>query len=82
MIDCLLQHPIAMVLVTIVIALFGYAGCRAFRSYVKSQRSKMLDPPVDLLEEQQQEETNEEAEKVRPRFTKAQARQRFKKGKS
>lgn len=70
-----------MVLVTIAIALAGYAGCRVFRSNVKRQRASMLDPPIDLLSEQSKE-TVEEEEKVRPRYTKAQARHRFKKGKS
>jgi len=74
----LFQHPIAIVLTIIVVALSGYGIARFYRSYVKSRHSNSLDPPVNLL----QEENTPEEERVRPRFSKGQARQRFKKGKA
>ncbi|XP_026290831.1 uncharacterized protein LOC113215417 [Frankliniella occidentalis] len=85
-----LTHPIVMALLTISIALVGFAIAKGIRYYIKCQRKSLLEPPIDLLPEETkpgQAEADEEegggAPKDRtPRYTKAQARQRFKKGKS
>ncbi|XP_034230356.1 protein STIP1 homolog [Thrips palmi] len=85
-----LTHPIIMALLTISIALIGYAISKGIRYYVKCQRKSLLEPPLDLLPEEskpaQSEDGDDEEEGAghhkSPRFTKAQARQRFKKGKS
>lgn len=37
-----------MAIITIVIAMVGYGVAKGFRYYVKSQRSAMLEAPVDL----------------------------------
>ncbi|GLG95870.1 hypothetical protein R5R35_007893 [Gryllus longicercus] len=89
-----LTHPILMVLLTLTIAMLGYAIARAFRYYVKCQRSSLLEPPLDLLEEMKQNEKNDKEcqddssvpevgkHERTHRYTKAQARQRYKKNKS
>lgn len=85
-----LTHPILMVLLTLAIALIGYGIARGFRYYVKCQRSSLLDPPVDLLEDMKinKEVTEEDiassegGKPERTRYTKAQARHRYKKNKS
>lgn len=70
----------------IVISSICYGIARLYRYYVKQQRHGLLDPPVDLLEDFKKPENNEEIESEvinnRTRYTKAQARQRFKKGKT
>lgn len=83
-----LSHPIVMALLTISIAFIGYAIAKGFRYYTKCQRKSLLEPPLDLLpgtdggEEEEEEEEGSGQHKDRTRYTKAQARQRFKKGKS
>lgn len=65
-----------------------YAIARGIRYYTKQQRRGLLDPPIDLLDEFKKKEDVEcdiEGEKTinnRSRYTKAQARQRFKRGKT
>lgn len=76
-----------MVLMIIVISLIGYGVARGYRYYSKQQRRGLLEPPVDLLDEFKTPETNgieNEPENIsnRNRYTKAQARQRFKRGKT
>lgn len=81
------QHPSLMVLMIIVISLIGYGISRGYRYYSKQQRRGLLEPPVDLLDEFKKAEVNgiePEPENItnRSRYTKAQARQRFKRGKT
>lgn len=76
-----------MVLMIVVISLIGYVIARGYRYYSKLQQRGLLDPPVDLLEEFKKPEANgveTEPENIanRNRYTKAQARQRFKRGKT
>ncbi|GLV31626.1 Stress induced phosphoprotein 1 [Carabus blaptoides fortunei] len=83
-----LTHPLLMASLTIAIAMMGYGAARAFRYYVKCQRNGLLEVPVFLDEKPEQEaadnETTEEASKPTERttrYTKTQARYRYKKGK-
>lgn len=76
----------------IVISAIGYGIARGGRYYVKQQRVGLLEPPVDLLDEfkksNEQFDTNDSSQPDneqytnRNRYTKAQARQRFKRGKT
>ncbi|XP_059486268.1 uncharacterized protein LOC132202938 [Neocloeon triangulifer] len=82
-----LSHPILMVLTTMGVAMVGYALARGFRHYVKCQRKALLEPPPDLSarphpEDEGEDEEVPEGKTHTPRYSKAQARQRFKKGKS
>lgn len=65
--------------------LFGIA--KVYRMYVKDQNKGLLDPPLELLEgffqkDDSQDSQEEPSKPQRNRYTKAQARQRFKKGKT
>lgn len=76
-----------MVLMIIVISLCGYGIAKVYRYYAKLQRRGLLDPPIDLLEDfrkpvENDAETEQEPLTNRSRYTKAQARQRFKRGKT
>lgn len=82
-----LTHPLLMALLTISIAMLGFGVAKGFRYFVKCQRKSLLEPPVDLLNESKDNADDIEAEKnsekeKHPKYSKAQARQRFKKGKS
>lgn len=77
-----------MVILVMVISLIVFGCAKVYRVWMKDQRKGLLDPPLDLLEgfftpskddPNSQEETST---KQRNRYTKAQARQRFKKGKT
>lgn len=76
-----------MVLMTMGVAMVGYGLARGFRYYVKCQRKSLLEAPPDLASPEQEDGASEE-EEIMPeksnhsRYTKAQARQRFKKGRS
>lgn len=83
-----------MVLLVIVISLIGYALARAYLHYSKLQTAKRLSRPKTAADKNadysKREETVDEASaamndtaalKNRIRYSKAQARQRFKKGK-
>ncbi|XP_011305971.1 small glutamine-rich tetratricopeptide repeat-containing protein 2 [Fopius arisanus] len=81
-----LTHPVLMALLTISIAMLGFAIAKGFRYFVKCQRKSLLEPPFDLLgegnpESQSENETDKNYDK-HPKYSKAQARQRFKKGKT
>ncbi|KAF3425735.1 hypothetical protein E2986_05831 [Frieseomelitta varia] len=82
-----MQHPLLMALLTMSIAMLGFGIAKGFRYFVKCQRKSLLEPPVDLFGDNKEEfddveaEMNNEKEK-HPKYSKAQARQRFKKGKS
>lgn len=76
-----------MVLMTMGVAMVGYGLARGFRYYVKCQRNSMLEAPPDLAGAEQEEGAAEEEELMpeknsHAKYTKAQARQRFKKGRS
>ena len=84
---CWMQHPLLMALLTMSIAMLGFGIAKGFRYFIKCQRKSLLEPPVDLFGDTKEEfddveaEMNNEKEK-HPKYSKAQARQRFKKGKS
>nr|CAH7717409.1 unnamed protein product [Callosobruchus chinensis] len=73
-------HPMLMAFVTIVIAMVGYGLARLYRYWVKCQKNGLLDPPIDLLKENETDDAEKEV-KHTARYTKSQARQRYKKGK-
>ncbi|XP_026463801.1 hsp70-Hsp90 organizing protein 1-like [Ctenocephalides felis] len=82
-----LKNPLLMILVMFAISALGYVIARGIRVYIKSQRNSLLQPPPDLLAEMnsvEEETTNvsNSTERNNTRYTKAQARQRYKKGKS
>lgn len=74
----------------IVISAIGYGIACGYLYYRKQQKIGLLEPPVNLLDEfkkpTEQTETNDNGENEpytnRVRYTKAQARQRFKRGKT
>ncbi|KAJ8982335.1 hypothetical protein NQ317_009451 [Molorchus minor] len=75
-------HPMLMALVTIAIAMVGYGIARFYRYWVKSQRAGLLEPPIELFKDETTEpEATKETKAHTPRYTKSQARQRYKKGK-
>lgn len=76
-----------MVFLVMVVSGIGYAIASSIRYYTRLQKRSMLEPPVDMLDEFKKEngkETTNEDELItnRNRYSKAQARQRFRKGKS
>lgn len=77
-----------MALMTISIAMMGFGVAKGFRYFVKCQRKSLLDPPIDLLAEDNNDskntsENNETTNSDKHhKYSKAQARQRFKKGKT
>ncbi|KAB7494043.1 Stress-induced-phosphoprotein 1 [Armadillidium nasatum] len=84
------KHPVIQVIITIALSLAGLIIGKGYKWYIISQRNSLLEPPVDLLgetelkeeESTEKEPTNDIGEKKSPhRYTKAQARQRFRKGK-
>ncbi|KAI9556909.1 Hsp70/Hsp90 organizing protein-like protein [Daphnia sinensis] len=91
-----LVHPILKVLMTIAISFIGFGFCKLYRYYVKNQRDSLLQPPFDLsgendsLDNDSHEEPNGNSGSTRmpegrdnqKKFTKAQARHRYRKGKS
>lgn len=81
-----------MVLMIVVISAIGYGIARGYQYYRKQQKIGLLEPPVDLLDEFKKPtdsmspggDSGETSETYtnRTRYTKAQARQRFKRGKT
>lgn len=75
-----------MVLMVIVISSICYVIAKGYRYYSKQQQRGLLEPPIDLLDEFKKVDDSEEVETEgatnRTRYTKAQARQRFKRGKT
>ncbi|KAK6643778.1 hypothetical protein RUM43_000041 [Polyplax serrata] len=80
----ILGNPIIMLLMTFAIAIIGYFVGNGTRFYLKSQRSALLYPPVDLFDdiELKKDEKVMKDKDARPRYSKAQLRQRLKKGRS
>lgn len=73
----------------LIMTALGYGIACGYRYYVKQQKISLLEPPVNLLDEFKKptdQSSTEEAEGEpytnRTRYTKAQARQRFKRGKT
>lgn len=79
-----------MVLMIIVVSAIGYGIACGYRYYRKQQKLGLLEPPVNLLDEfkkpAEQPTAGEGVENEpftnRVRYSKAQARQRFKRGKT
>lgn len=83
----MLQHPSLMVLLVMAVSGMCYGIARLYHYYTKLQRRGTLEAPVDMLEgfrKNSDEATTDEADMTpnRSRYSKAQARQRFKKGKT
>jgi len=86
-----IKHPVLMVLLVIIIASIGYALAKLYRYYQRVRKKSLLDPKIDPEMENKTECNNViEAEKgieseiqhsYRNRYTRSQARLRFKKGK-
>lgn len=69
--------------------MLGFGIAKGFRYFVKCQRKSLLEPPFDLSDENSNDQTNQENNESEnknnekhPKYSKAQARQRFKKGKT
>ncbi|XP_068211859.1 uncharacterized protein [Palaemon carinicauda] len=90
-----LSHPVLQSIITVIFSLFGLGLGYCYRMYIQNQRSALLEPPIDLTgdgvmrngvdganNENIPESTSAEEPRHHPRYTKAQARQRYKKGKS
>lgn len=82
------RHPILMVFLVMIAATIGFAIAKACRYYLKLHRKSLIEQPTNLLEDflvQDQtadDDDEEEQPKKRNRYSKSQARFRFKKGKS
>lgn len=83
-----IRHPALMVFLVMIMSGIFFGAAKIYRTWSRDQRKGLLDPPLDLLEEflttaNKDESVSEEqgTTKQRTRYTKAQARQRFKKGK-
>jgi len=76
-----LINPVLKVLVVLVMAAVGYGIARVYRYYGRIQRNGLLDPPIDLLGDDQDKEDNSAKKTEEKPRNKAAARQRFKKGK-
>lgn len=84
-----LKNPLLMVSMVMLVAGFGFVIAKIFRYYLKLHRRGLIEPPTKLSPDflagaasQVEEEVEEEMPKKRNRYTKSQARLRFKKGKS
>uniref|UniRef100_A0A6M2DCB8 Putative serine/threonine-protein phosphatase 5-like diachasma alloeum n=1 Tax=Xenopsylla cheopis TaxID=163159 RepID=A0A6M2DCB8_XENCH len=77
-----LKNPVLIVLMMLAISMLGYVIARGVRLYIKNQRTCLLQPPPDLLADMTEEKENvSNTERNNTRYSKAQARQRYKKGK-
>ncbi|KAL1508913.1 hypothetical protein ABEB36_003732 [Hypothenemus hampei] len=76
------QHPLFMCFTTIFIAMVGRFIAKTIRVYMKNQEKKLLEPPDNLLNCEENEKAEEQQKKKTPRYTKSQARMRYKKGKA
>lgn len=81
-----ISHPLMMAVTTIVIALIGFGMAKSYRFYVDCQRKGLMDPPPDLLNESNEasgKDNSHSADKpTHQRYSKAQARFKFRKGKT
>lgn len=82
------SHPILMVLLVMIAASIGYGVAKSFRYYLKFHRKGMIEAPVELSDDFLIQDPidlmddEENLPKKRNRYTKSQARNRYKKGKS
>ncbi|XP_070504881.1 stress-induced-phosphoprotein 1-like [Chironomus tepperi] len=84
-----LKNPMLMVLIVMCIAAVGFLIAKIYRYYLKLHRKGLIQEPTDLskdflVNDQSTEEQGDDNElpKKKNRYTKSQARLRFKKGKS
>lgn len=83
-----LKNPLLMVSMVILIAGFGFVIAKLFRYFLKLHRKGLIEPPTDMSPDfliddpASAEQEEEEQPKKRNRYSKSQARLRFKKGKS
>lgn len=83
-----------MILMVMVVSAIGYGIAAGYLYYRKQQKIGLLEPPVNLLDDFKRSPTANSADQSldqggenepytnRVRYTKAQARQRFKRGKT
>uniref|UniRef100_T1JJA0 Uncharacterized protein n=1 Tax=Strigamia maritima TaxID=126957 RepID=T1JJA0_STRMM len=76
-----LSHPLLKILVVLTMTGVGYGFARLYRYYIRIQRDSLLEPPVDLLGDEEKTERDDEKKTEEKHRSKASARQRFKKGK-
>lgn len=82
------SRPILMVLLVMIAASIGYGIAKSFRYYLKFHRNGMIEPPNEfsadfLVQEPAVDDDDEQQQaKKRNRYSKSQARFRFKKGKT
>lgn len=83
-----LRNPLLMVFMIMLVAGFGFLVAKIIRYFIKLNRKGLIEPPnnmsADFLIEDplSADQDEEEIPKKRNRYTKSQARLRFKKGKS
>lgn len=82
-----LRNPLLMVFMVMLVAGFGFLVAKVVRYYLKLHRKGLIEPPTQLstdflIEEPYSEQDEEEQPKKRNRYTKSQARFRFRKGKT
>lgn len=70
-----------MAFITFAIAMIGYGIAKGYRYFIKCQRDSLLQPPIDLTNSEEENSNIQERKQNNARYTKFQARQRFKKGK-
>ncbi|KAF0309174.1 STI1-like protein [Amphibalanus amphitrite] len=90
-----LTHPVAQIMLVLLVAGAGYGLCKGYRLYLAGQRRSLLQPPLDLLggdpatsgdDPTAGGADGEDAAAEQPaarhhKFTKAQARKRYRNGK-
>lgn len=84
-------HPALMCFLTIFVSIIGYGLSKAYRYYVKCQRNSLLEAPINLLTDATEDDGIDETDSnlsskcdSKPnhaKYTKSQARQRYKKNK-
>uniref|UniRef100_A0A182NNF9 Uncharacterized protein n=1 Tax=Anopheles dirus TaxID=7168 RepID=A0A182NNF9_9DIPT len=83
-----IKYTSLMVFIVMVISSMGFGIAKLVWYYKKLQQKGLLEPPVDLLEDFHKQKENDDTSHTneqrheRNRYTKAQARQRFKKAKT
>lgn len=87
-----INHPAIKVFLVIIVAMIGYFIAKGIRYYLRLQRKGLLEPPSDNIFDINNEEEvdgneaedgdNTRQKANRTRYTKSQARYRFKKGKT
>lgn len=81
-------QPFLMVFLVMIAASIGFGIAKTFRYYLKFHRKGMIEPPTELSEDflvqepSGEDDDGEQMPKKRNRYSKSQARFRFKKGKT